>query len=775
MTTATPDWLPVAQALYSALPQRLTAIRQWLGKPVLTMAEKVLYSHLIACHNGSLASLPVPQRGQSVLQLQPDRVAMQDATAQMAILQFMQSGRQRVAVPSTVHCDHLIRGQSGAVADIERAVTENKEVYEFLRSAAAKYGMGFWKPGSGIIHQVVLEKYAFPGGLMIGTDSHTPNAGGLGMLAIGVGGADAAEVMAGLAWEVKAPQLVGVKLTGKLNGWTSPKDVILHLLGELTTKGGTNKIIEYFGEGVASISCTGKGTITNMGAELGATTSVFPYDARMAAYLRATERGAIADLADANQAHLKADPEVEATPEQYFDQVIEINLSTLEPYIVGPHTPDRARPLSAFAAEIKTEGFPEVLSAGLIGSCTNSSYEDMERAASVARQVKPDDAAKTPLLITPGSEQVYQTIQRDGQLADFSAIGATVLANACGPCIGNWDRTNPSPGQTNAIITSFNRNFPKRNDGLAETLAFIASPDLVIAMALAGKLTFNPITDTLPNGQKLTPPVAPELPPTGFVLSAEGFAAPCDNGDGLTVDVSPTSARLQLLSPFAPWDGQDFENLPILIKTKGQTTTDHISPAGRDWLPLRGHLAGIAHNMLLGAVDASTGKAAEPVRMLVNGVERGASPWALQAMVFNQTAAPKASHTGSIVVGDENYGEGSSREHAAMCPRLLGVRAVIVRSFARIHETNLKKQGILPLTFANPADYALVNKGEALSLTGLASLTAGQSVQATVTRADGSTASISLNHSLTSEQIEWFKAGSAMNAVNNQPKACALV
>ena len=742
---------------YAGLAASHAKAKQHFGKQALTLAEKILFSHFVAEN--------YPERivrGETFLSLNPDRVAMQDATAQMAILQFMQANRPQVAVPSTVHCDHLIRAQAGADADVQKASDENKEVYDFLCSAAAKYGMGFWKPGSGIIHQVVLEKYAFPGALMIGTDSHTPNAGGLGMLAIGVGGADAADVMAGLAWEVKAPKLIGVHLTGKLNGWASPKDIILYLCGVLTTKGGTNKIVEYFGPGVESISCTGKATITNMGAELGATTSVFPFDIRMAAYLRATERAEIADLAEQYAADLRADDEVLAHPENYYDEIVEINLSELEPYVVGPHTPDRARKLSEFAAEVKSSNFPQTLSAALVGSCTNSSYEDMERAANVARQALAKGLkSKSYFLITPGSIQVFETIKRDGQMKDFTDIGGIVMANACGPCIGNWDRSDIKKGEANAIITSFNRNFPKRNDGNAETLAFIASPEVVTALAIAGSTTFNPMTDTI-DGVKLEAPTAPELPPKGFQISHEGLIeAPADRSS-VSVAISPTSPRLEKLAPFAPWDGQDFLNVPVLVKTQGQTTTDHISPAGKDWLPLRGHLSGISHNMLLGAVDAATGKPAEPVKMPVNGVERGVSPWALKALEYK-------TQNGSIIVGDENYGEGSSREHAAMSPRYLGVKAVIARSFARIHETNLKKQGVLPLVFVNKAEYAKINKGDTLSITGLNNLKQGQTLPVIVTAADGSTQTIELTHSLNSEQIRWFKAGSAMNAVN-QPK-----
>ncbi len=746
------------QKLYAGLAASHQKAKQRFGKKALTLAEKILFSHLDA------DSYPdAIERGTSFLSLHPDRVAMQDATAQMAILQFMQANRDTVAVPSTVHCDHLIRAQIGADADVKRASDENKEVYEFLRSAAAKYGMGFWKPGSGIIHQVVLEKYAFPGALMIGTDSHTPNAGGLGMLAIGVGGADAADVMAGLVWEVKAPKLIGVHLTGELNGWASPKDVILYLCGTLTTKGGTNKIVEYFGPGTESISCTGKATITNMGAELGATTSVFPFDKRMASYLRATERGDIADLAEQYAADLTADADVLANPADYYDEIVEINLSELEPYIVGPHTPDRARKISEFAEDVKNSQFPETLSAALVGSCTNSSYEDLERAANVARQARAKGLkSKSYFLITPGSIQVHETIRRDGQMQDFMDIGGVVMANACGPCIGNWDRSDIKKGETNAIITSFNRNFPKRNDGNAETLAFIASPEIVTAFAIAGRTTFNPLKDTL-DGIKLDAPIAPELPPNGFSFSAEGFIEAPANRVGLNVVIDPKSPRLEKLAPFAPWDGRDFVDVPVLIKTQGQTTTDHISPAGKDWLPLRGHLSGISHNMLLGAVDFDTNKPGEPVMMLVNGVERGVSPWALKAMAYKKD-------NGCIIVGDENYGEGSSREHAAMCPRYLGVKAVIARSFARIHETNLKKQGMLPLMFANKSDYDKIVKGDKVTITGLSAIKPGGSLIAKVQKADGTVNEIELVHTMNAEQIRWFKAGSAMNAVN-LPKA----
>ena len=747
------------KALYESFPAKQEAIRMVLGRNQLTATEKILYSHLIA------GQAPPAVRGEGMLLLQPDRVALQDATAQMAMLQFMQAQRDEAAVPSTIHCDHLIRAQAGARPDLEKALEENNEVYAFLKSAGARYGLGFWKPGSGIIHQVVLEKYAFPGGLMIGTDSHTPNAGGLGMLACGVGGADAAEVMAGLPWEVRSPRLVGVHLKGKLSGWTAPKDIILWVCGKLTTAGGTNKIVEYFGEGARSISATGRATITNMGAELGATTSVFSFDDRTAAYLRATERGDVAELAEKYREFLTADPEVEAEPEKYFDEILELDLSTLEPYIVGPHSPDRARPISALKDEIEPENFPQTYRACLIGSCTNSSYEDLERAANIARQAHAKGIkARSNLMVTPGSQQVFETIQRDGQMKAFHEVGAVVLANACGPCIGMWNRQDVAPGETNAILTSYNRNFPKRNDGNPDTLAFIASPEVVMAAALAGRLDFNPVTDTL-EGLKFDPPTAPELPPDGFVISWDGFAAPPEDRSAVQVKVDPKSERLEILQPFAAWNGQDYTDLPVLIKTMGQTTTDHISPAGKVWLPLRGHLTGISHNMLHGAVDAATGKPAEPVMMDVCGVQRPASFWALEAKRL------QAERGGSIVVGDSNYGEGSSREHAAMSPRLFGVKAVITRSFARIHETNLKKQGILPLTFDQPEDYNRINKGDLVTLTGLAELEPGKPVMAIVTDADGNKHSLTLKHTMTPEQIEWFKAGSAMNSVRAREKA----
>lgn len=745
-----PHDLAVIRNHYESLPSKLAAVRKMLGRDQLTATEKILYSHF------DPENIPSGvDRGNQMLLLRPDRVALQDATAQMSMLQFMQSGRDRVAVPSTIHCDHLIRAQSGAATDLERAKSENSEVYAFLSSAGARFGLGFWKPGSGIIHQVVLEKYAFPGGLMIGTDSHTPNAGGMGMLACGVGGADAAEVMAGLPWEVKAPKLVGVHLKGKLNGWTAAKDVILWVCGKMTTAGGTNKIVEYFGEGARNLSATGRATITNMGAELGATTSVFQFDDRTAAYLRSTERSEVADLCNKFREHLVADPDVEANPGKYFDEVIELDLSTLEPHVVGPHSPDRARPISQLREEAGKEGFPNY-KAALIGSCTNSSYEDMERAASIARQALAKGIkAKIPLMITPGSQQIFDTIERDGQLKVFQDVGATVLANACGPCIGMWQRGDVAAGEPNAILTSYNRNFPKRNDGSASTMAFIASPEVVLAVSLSGDIGFNPLTETV-DGLKLDPPQAPELPENGFVISWDGFIAPPEDGSKVEIAISPTSGRLEKLKPFSLWDGEDFTDVPVLLKTQGQTTTDHISPAGKEWLPLRGHLTGISHNMFLGAVDADTGKPGEPVPMDVCGVQRNVSPWYLGAKEYRDQGV------GSIVIGDRNYGEGSSREHAAMCPRLAGVKAVITRSFARIHETNLKKQGILPFTFANPDDYERVFKGDKLSLVGLAQLEPGKPVRCLVKGRNGEF-EISLSHSLSQEQIGWFKAGSAMN------------
>ncbi len=746
--------LEIAKTLYASMPEKLAKARKKFGR-ALTLTEKILVAH------ADNFDTQVWERGKAMLALRPDRVAMQDATAQMAMLQFMQAGKKKVAVPSTIHCDHLIRAEVGSQKDLLRAMDENREVYNFLASAAKKYGIGFWKPGSGIIHQVVLENYAFPGGLMIGTDSHTPNAGGLGMLAIGVGGADAGEVMAGLPWEVLHPKLIGVRLTGKLNGWASPKDVILYLCGLLTVKGGTNKIVEYFGPGAETISCTGKGTITNMGAELGATTSIFPFDQKMVAYLNLTDRADIANLALANRELLTADPEVLQSPEKYFDQIVEIDLSKLEPYVVGPHTPDLARPISKMAAEAKEKGYPIELKAALIGSCTNSSYEDISRSAHVARQgLKAGLRAKTAFLVTPGSERIYHTMKRDGFLDTFEQMGATVLANACGPCIGQWKRADAVKGRADSIVSSFNRNFPGRNDGINETLSFLASPEIVTAYAFAGDLTFDPVRGTLKGADgrefRFEPPQGEELPAKGFAKGEEGYVPPAEDGEALTVDIPPDSERLQLLQPFPRWDGQDFIKLPLLIKTKGKTTTDHISPAG-PWLKYRGHLDKISDNMFLGANNAFFPEIGKGTDVLTG--ESG--------LTIAQIARRyKAKGIGSVVVGDENYGEGSSREHAAMSPRYLNVRVVLTKSFARIHETNLKKQGILPLTFADPADYDKIEQYDRISVTGLKDLAPGKPVRVIIHKPDGREIAIQANHSLTEQQIGWFKAGSALNALS---------
>jgi aconitate hydratase len=693
-------------------------------------------------------------RGETYLNLRPDRVAMQDATAQMAVLQFISSGLPRTLVPSTIHCDHLIVARDGSKADTDRAKDVNREVYDFLASAGAKYGIGFWKPGSGIIHQILLENYAFPGGLMIGSDSHTPNAGGLGMVAIGVGGADVVDVMAGLPWELKAPKVIGVRLTGQMSGWTSPKDVILNVAGKLTVSGGTGAIIEYFGPGVDSFSATGQGTICNMGAEIGATTSIFPYNPRMAAYLKATKRADIAKLADGFAVNLKADEGAE------YDQVIEINLSTLEPHVNGPFTPDLATPLSQFAAAVKKNNWPDKLEVGLIGSCTNSSYEDMSRSASIAKQATAKGVkAKSLFTITPGSEQVRATIARDGQMAALEAVGGQVLANACGPCIGQWDRHDVKAGTKNSIITSYNRNFTARNDSNPNTHAFVASPDIVTALVLAGRLSFNPLVDELTAADgskfKLAPPKGDELPARGFDAGEDTFQKAPADGSKVKVAVDPKSDRLQLLEPFKPWDGSDLVSLPVLIKVKGKCTTDHISAAG-PWLKYRGHLQNISNNMLIGAINAENGKANE-VQNQKTG-KWGTVPATAQAY-------RDAGH-GWVVVGDSNYGEGSSREHAALEPRFLGGRAIIVRSFARIHETNLKKQGVLPLTFAAPADYDRISGTDSISLLNLsASLQPGKQVTARVTKADGTSFEIKLKHTLNANQLEWIRAGSALNAM----------
>jgi aconitate hydratase len=738
--------------LYASMPQRIAQARQSFGRP-LTLTEKILASH---CWD---FDTQVWERGKAILRLRVDRVALQDVTGQMALFQFMMSGRKRVAVPSSLHCDHLIRAESGAADDLQRAISENEEVYNFLRSTALKFGIDFWKPGAGIVHQVVLENYAFPGGLMIGADSHTPNAGGLGMIAIGVGGADCGEAMAGLAWEVLHPKLVGVHLTGKLAGWTAPKDVITYLCTLLTVKGGTNKVIEYFGPGAESISATGKGTICNMGAELGATTSLFPFDSRIATYLRATERADIAAAAEEQREHLVADREVLASPEKFYDEIVEINLDTLEPHVVGPHSPDRGRPISKLAAEARQNKWPAATTNALIGSCTNSSYEDMRRAAHVATQgLKAGLKAKSKFLVTPGSERVFQTVKRDGLVDTFTKIGGTVLANACGPCIGQWKRTDIGPDQTNTIVSSFNRNFPGRNDGSASTLSFITSPDMVTALALAGTLEFNPLTDTLtaPDGSKvrLTPPEAEELPRDGFVRGTTGLEPPAANPDAVRIEIPENSERLQLLGPFVAWDGKDFIDLPILVKTKGKTTTDHISPAG-PWLRYRGHLDKISDNMFMGAVNAFTGTAGKGVNPLTGEADQ---PFSKIARTL------KAAGQQWIAIGDENYGEGSSREHAAMSPRYLGCAAVMVRSFARIAETNLKKQGVLPLTFQDPADYERFGQNDRVTISGLYTLEPGKPVTVRIKKPDGRTEELQLRHSMTREQIAWFRAGSALNA-----------
>jgi aconitate hydratase len=748
--------IEMIKKVYAEMPAKVDAARKALGRP-LTLSEKILFAHL---HQDQ--QLSNFERGKSYVDFAPDRVAMQDATAQMALLQFMQAGRPKVAVPSTVHCDHLITAKLEAKKDLEVANAESKEVYDFLASVSNKYGIGFWKPGAGIIHQVVLENYAFPGGMMIGTDSHTVNAGGLGMIAIGVGGADACDVMAGLPWELKWPKLIGVKLTGKLSGWTAPKDVILKVAGILTVKGGTGAIVEYFGEGATAMSCTGKGTICNMGAEIGATTSTFGYDDSMSRYLKATGREEVATMADGVKAYLNADPEVYASPEKYFDQVIEINLSELEPHLNGPFTPDLATPISKMKEVAAANGWPTKVEVGLIGSCTNSSYEDISRAVSLARQVKEKGLkTKAQYTITPGSEQVRYTIERDGFLEIFSEIGATVFANACGPCIGMWDRVGAEKAERNTIVHSFNRNFAKRADGNPNTMAFVASPELVTALAIAGDLTFNPITDTLTNEKgeqvKLDEPSGQELPQRGFAVEDAGYQAPAADGSGVQVAVDPASKRLQLLDPFAPWEGTDLKGLKLLIKAKGKCTTDHISMAG-PWLKFRGHLDNISNNMLIGALNFFNEKT-DLVKNQLTG-EYGPVPATQRAY--------KAKGIGSIVVGDENYGEGSSREHAAMEPRHLGVRAILVKSFARIHETNLKKQGMLALTFNDKSDYDKIQEDDTIDIEGLTHFAPGQPLTIVLHHADGSVNKISVNHTYNQQQIEWFKAGGALNIIRKQ-------
>lgn len=748
--------LDMIKKLYAEMPGKIAAARTTLGRP-LTLSEKILYAHL-----HSDMPLQAFERAKSYVDFAPDRVAMQDATAQMALLQFMQAGRPKVAVPSTVHCDHLITARDEAKKDLEVANAESKEVYDFLASVSNKYGIGFWKPGAGIIHQVVLENYAFPGGMMIGTDSHTVNAGGLGMIAIGVGGADACDVMAGLPWELKWPKLIGVKLTGKLSGWTAPKDVILKVAGILTVKGGTGAIVEYFGEGAVAMSCTGKGTICNMGAEIGATTSTFGYDESMSRYLKATGREEVAAMADAIREHLTADPEVYAAPEKYFDQVIEINLSELEPHLNGPFTPDLATPISKMKEMAAANNWPTKVEVGLIGSCTNSSYEDISRAVSLAKQaVAKGLKPKAEYTITPGSEQVRYTIERDGFLEVFDKIGAKVFANACGPCIGMWDRMGAEKQERNTIVHSFNRNFAKRADGNPNTMAFVASPELVTALAIAGDLTFNPLTDTLVNEKgeavKLDEPTGMELPEKGFAVEDRGYQAPAADGSGVQVAVDPASKRLQLLDPFAAWEGTDLKGLKLLIKAKGKCTTDHISMAG-PWLKFRGHLDNISNNLLIGATNFFNEKT-DSVKNQLTG-EYGPVPATQRAY--------KAAGIGTIVVGDENYGEGSSREHAAMEPRHLGVRVVLTKSFARIHETNLKKQGMLALTFANKADYDKIQEDDNIDVIGLTTFSPNQPLTLVLHHVDGSKEEIQANHTYNQQQIEWFKAGAALNIIRKQ-------
>ncbi len=747
--------IDMIKKIYSQYDERINAARQIVNKP-LTLAEKILYAHL---WDGNATE--AYERGKSYVDFAPDRVAMQDATAQMALLQFMQAGRPKVAVPSTVHCDHLIQARDGADQDLTRAKQESSEVFNFLSSVSNKYGIGFWKPGAGIIHQVVLENYAFPGGMMIGTDSHTVNAGGLGMVAIGVGGADACDVMAGLPWELKFPKLIGVKLTGKLSGWAAPKDVILKVAGILTVKGGTGAIVEYFGEGAESLSCTGKGTICNMGAEIGATTSTFGYDESMERYLRATDRAEVADAANAIKQHLVADAEVYANPEQYFDQLIEINLSELEPSLNGPFTPDLYTPISRMREEAGKNGWPTKVEWGLIGSCTNSSYEDLSRAASIARQaVEKGLVTKAEFGINPGSEQVRFTADRDGLLKTFEDLNATIFTNACGPCIGMWDRAGADKQEKNTIVHSFNRNFAKRADGNPNTFAFVTSPEMVAAIAISGDLGFNPLTDTLTNKNgeqvKLDPPTGDELPEKGFAVDDPGYQAPAQDGSSVQVDVSPTSDRLQLLEPFAAWEGTDLKGLKLLIKAKGKCTTDHISMAG-PWLKYRGHLDNISNNMLIGAVNFFNDKT-DNVKNQLTG-EYGAVPATQRAY--------KAANVGSIVVGDENYGEGSSREHAAMEPRHLGVRAVLVKSFARIHETNLKKQGMLGLTFANKDDYDKIKEDDTIDIIGLTAFAPNKPLTLVLHHADGSSEEILANHTYNEQQIGWFKAGGALNIIRS--------
>jgi len=752
-TDSTPE---LVSSVYKKLQENIVKYRNVIGRP-LTLTEKILAGHLEEIPEKNLDG------GKNYVFLRPDRVALQDVTGQMVMLQFMQAGLEQTSLPTTVHCDHLIRAQVEGDVDMKVSLDENNEVFKFLQSAAAKYGCGFWKPGAGIIHQVVLENYAFPGGLMIGTDSHTPNAGGLGMIAVGVGGLDAAETMAGMPWELLYPKRIGVKLTGELNGWTAPKDIILKVAEELTVSGGTNSIVEYFGPGTESISCTGKATIANMGAEVGATCSVFPFDKRMETYLKYTNREKIAELANQNKELLIADPEVSENPEKYFDKIIEINLSALEPHIVGPHTPDLARKISDLSEDVKSKDYIDPISVALIGSCTNSSYEDMSRVASLAEQAKSKGIkSKIPLLITPGSEQIRGTIERDGQMSSLKDIGATVLANACGPCIGQWSRPELDNDEKNTIVTTFNRNFPGRNDGHRNTLNFIGSPEMIIALALGGRLSFNPLKDELTAADgskfKLDPPKpAPEVPKEGFMKPAGIFIAPPNDSDDLDVIIDPNSKRLQRLEPFEKWDGKDFDEIPIMVKAKGKCTTDHISPAGA-WLSLRGHLDNLSDNMLLGAVNAYNDEVGKGKNILNNQIES-----------FSSIARQyKEKGMRWVIVGDANYGEGSSREHAAMTPRFLGCAAVITKSLARIHETNLKKQGILALTFSNPSDYEKIQEDDKISLIGLNNLEPQKQVTCKITHNNGSSEEIQLNHSYNESQINWFKEGSALNVLRNK-------
>ena len=749
--------LEMVKSVYLKLAKNVSVYRKTVNRP-LTLSEKILAGHLDEEYLEKILD-----NDTNYVFLQPDRVALQDVTGQMVMLQFMQAGMNSVALPTTVHCDHLIQARTEGKSDTKLAIYENNEVYNFLESAASKYGAGFWKPGAGIIHQVVLENYAFPGGLMIGTDSHTPNAGGLGMLAIGVGGVDAAETMAGMHWELLYPKRIGVYLTGKMSGWTSAKDIILYVAGELSVSGGTNSIIEYFGPGVESISCTGKATITNMGAEVGATCSIFPYDKRMELYLNSTGRVKIAELANEYKSFLIPDSEIEENPEKYFDKIIRIELSELEPYVVGPHTPDLARPISKLADDVKSNDYLDEISVALIGSCTNSSYEDMSRASNLAEQAKSNGIkAKIPLLVTPGSEQIRSTIERDGQIDSLKSIGATVLANACGPCIGQWHRPELKQGQQNTIVTSFNRNFPGRNDGKRETMNFIASPELVIAFALGGSLSFNPIEDYLVSNDgtkfKLEPPkVAPDVPENGFLISNDVYIPPSENPNSIQVLIDPNSERLQKLEPFDKWNGKDFENLAIMIKAKGKCTTDHISPAG-PWLRLRGHLDKLSDNLLLGAVNAFNNQVGKAKNLISKNTENCAQI----ARQYKKENLPW------VIIGDYNYGEGSSREHAAMTPRFLGCVAVITKGFARIHETNLKKQGLLALTFSNPIDYEKILEDDGISLKGLSDFSEKQPIQCIVEHVNGTSEEIILNHSYSNSQIEWFKTGSAMNVLRNR-------